>query len=168
MIRVLHGVGVLNAAVWLGASVFFTFIAGPAFFSEDMLAVLGRPHAGAAAQVVLARYFLVHEVCALLALTHLILEGLYLGRPIWRWTLALLAALLLLVCIGDYGIQPKLHSLHRAMYRPGAPAAVQQMAGRSFRGWHGVSQVLNLIVVAGVFGYYLRLTLTPTDSRHRT
>ena len=167
MIRVLHGVGILNAAVWLGASIFFTFVAGPAFFSEDMLTLLGRPHAGAAAQVVLARYFLLHEVCALLALAHLLLEALYLGRPIWRWTLALLAALLLLVCVGDYGFRPKLHSLHRAMYRPGTPVPVQQMAERSFRVWHGVSQVFNLVMVAGVFGYYFRLTLVPADSRLR-
>jgi len=168
MIRVLHRLGVLNAAVWLGASIFFTFVVAPAFFSEDMLALLRRPHAGAAAQVVVARYLLVHKVCALLALAHLILEALYLGRPIWRWTLALLAGVLLLVCVSDYGFQPKLHSLHRAMYRPGTPAPVQQMAERSFRVWHGVSQVFNLIVVAGVFGYYFWLTPTPVDSRLRT
>jgi len=167
MIRVLHAVGILNAAVWLGVSVFFTFVAGPAFFSEDMLALLGRPHAGAAAQVVLARYYLLHEVCALLALAHLIWEAIYLGRPIWRWTLALLAALLLLVCVGDYGFRPKLHSLHRATYRPGTPEPMQQMAERSFRMWHGLSQTLNLIVVVGVFAYFYRLTLVQTDPRLR-
>ena len=167
MIRLLHAVGILNAAVWLGASIFFTFVAGPAFFSEDMLRLLGKPHAGAAAQVVIARYFLVQEVCALLALAHLVCEALYLGRPVWRWTLALLAGGLLLVCVGDYGFRPKLHSLHRAMYRPGTPVAVQQMAQRSFRVWHGVSQVLNLAVVGGVFGYFLLLALPPSNSRLR-
>ncbi len=168
MMRVLHRVGVLNAAVWLGASIFFTFFAGPAFFSEAMLNLLGRPHAGAAVQVVLARYFLLQEVCALLALAHLVLEALYLGRPIWRWTLALLVAVLVLVCVSDYGLSPKLHSLHREIYRPGTPPPRSQIAERSFRVWHGVSQVLNLIVVAGVAGYFYRLTLVPTDSRLRT
>ena len=167
MIRVLHGVGVLNAAIWLGASVFFSFVAGPAFFSEDMLRLLGRPHAGAAAQVVIGRYFIVHQACALIALAHLFAEALYLGRPLYRQTLALLVALLILICVGHYGLQPKLQSLHLAMYRPGSPAPVQQMAARSFHVWHGMSQVFNLLVVVGVFVYFFRLTLRPTDHRMR-
>jgi hypothetical protein len=167
MIRVLHGFGVLNAALWLGSTLFFSFVAGPAFFSDDMLRLLGRPHAGAAAQVVLGRYFILQEVCALIAVAHLIAEALYLGRPLYRRTLALLVALLVLVCVGDYGFQPKLHSLHRTMYRPGTPVSMQQMAERSFRIWHGVSQVFNLLVVAGVSGYFFRVALGPTDSRVR-
>jgi hypothetical protein len=167
MIRVLHGVGVLNAALWLGSTLFFSFIAGPAFFSEDMLQLLGRPHAGAAAQVVLGRYFMLQEVCALVAVAHLITEALYLGRPLYRRTLALLVAVLVLVCVGNYGFRPKLHALHLAMYRPGTPVEVQQMAGRSFGLWHGISQTFNLLVVAGVFAYFVRLTLAPTDPRMR-
>ena len=167
MIRVLHAVGMLNAAIWLGASIFFTFLAGPAFFSDDMLTLLGRPHAGAAAQVVLARYFLLHQVCALIALAHLLWGAIYLGRPIWRRRLALLSALLFLVCVGDYGLRPKLRSLHLEMHRPGMTASVHQAAERSFRIWHGVSQVFNLVVVAGVFGYFIRLTMAPSESRLR-
>ncbi len=163
MIRLLHVVGILNAAIWFGAAVFFTFGVGPAFFSKDMLTLLGRPHAGAAAQVVLERYFLLHLICAVVALAHLITEAVYLGRPLWRWTLALLVGILLLNCVGAYGLQPKLRALHRTMHGVGTPPQMRAVAGQSFGLWHGVSQGFNLAVVAGVLVHLLRVTQPPED-----
>ena len=167
MINALRIVGVINAAIWFGACVFFTFGVGPAFFSDAMLALLGRPHAGAAAQVVLQRYFLVHQICGVIGLAHLVAESLYLGRPIMRWTLSLLAAVFVLGLVGGYGIQPKLRTLHRSMYTPSNPPALREAAQKSFRVWHGVSQGLNLVVVAGVLVYLLRVTRLSDTSRYR-
>ena len=71
MNRFLKWVGLLNAAIWLGATLFFTFAVGPAFFSEKTWALFGWPqnvlaakyYAGAVAQVVLERYFLMQHLC---------------------------------------------------------------------------------------------------------
>jgi hypothetical protein len=164
MIGLLRIVGLANVAIWLGASVFFTLAAGPAFFSEEMLQLLGRPHAGAAAQLVLERYFIMHQVCAGVALLHLVGEGMYMGRAIHRWTLGMLLVLLVFSLVGGYVIQPQLRSLHLTMYRPGTAAEEQESAGRSFRILHGVSQVMNLVMVAGVFIYLVRLTKAPAEA----
>jgi hypothetical protein len=63
VISFLRFLGVANAAIWLGAAVFVTCLAGPAFFSAEMLAVFGgqRYYAGAAAEVFISRYFFLHE-----------------------------------------------------------------------------------------------------------
>jgi len=34
-------IALLNAAVWFGSIIFFTFAAGPAFFTDDMIQLLG-------------------------------------------------------------------------------------------------------------------------------
>jgi hypothetical protein len=163
MIRWLRNVGILNAAIWFGAGVFFTFGAGPAFFSEDMLRLLGRPHAGAAAQVVLAHYFVLLQVCAGVALVHAIVEAIYVGQPVWRWPLALLLGACLLTCVGAYGFQPKLHALHRTMYAAGTPAQLREVAAQSFRYWHGVSQALNLVLLAAMLVHLLHASRGPQD-----
>lgn len=164
MIGLLRIVGLANAAVWIGASIFFTVAVGPAFFSESMLRLLGRPHAGAAAQLVLERYFIMHQICAGVALLHLLGEGVYLGRTIHRWTLGLLLVLLSFSLVAGYVVQPQLQSLHLTMYRPGVPVEEQEAASRSFRLLHGVSQVMNLVVVGGVLIYLVRLTKPPAEA----
>jgi hypothetical protein len=163
VIGFLRILGVANAAVWFGATLFFMFVVGPAFFSEQMLALLGRPHAGAAAQVVLERYFLMHQVCGGLALIHLVAEWLYMARPLNRLTLWLLFGLLGLGLAGGYAIQPRLQNWHREMYGPASTPARREAAGKSFRSWHGMSQVLNLLVLGGV-GLYLWRVVTPPNS----
>jgi uncharacterized membrane protein len=164
MIGLLRIVGLVNVAIWVGGSVFFTLAVGPAFFSESMLKLLGRPHAGAAAQLVLERYFVMHQVCAGVALLHLVGEGMYLGRTIHRWTLGLLLVLLAFSLMGGHVIQPQLQSLHLEMYRPGSPVEEQEAAARSFRILHGVSQAINLAMVAGVLVYLARLTRPPAEA----
>src|SRR3989442_11060570 len=76
--------------MWFGASIFFTFSVGPAFFSDKMIGLLTRPYAGAAAQIVIERYFFFHEMCGVIALAHLVAEWLYMGKPLQRLTLWLL------------------------------------------------------------------------------
>jgi hypothetical protein len=167
MIAFLRFVGLSNAALWFGATVFFTFAVGPSFFSEPMLKLLGRPHAGAAAQLVLERYFLLHQLCATTALLHLVAEALYLGRIIHRWTLGLLLGLLLVGLIAGYGIQPRLQTLHKIMHLPTSEEEQKTAAASSFRLWHGLSMTLNLIVLGGVWVYLVRVTRIPDTSRYR-
>jgi hypothetical protein len=59
VIGFLRLVGIANAAVWLGAAIFYTVCAGPAVVSSDMPALLGLKYfpyfSGAVGQIVLAR-----------------------------------------------------------------------------------------------------------------
>ena len=138
MIGFLRFVGVANAAIWFGASIFFTFSVGPAFFSEKMIHLLTKPYAGAAVQLLLERYFILHLICGILAMFHLVAEWLYMGKPLQRLTLWLLLGIFWFGLVGGFIIQPKLQGLHRVMYGPGAAQQQRQEAQHSFALWHGV------------------------------
>src|SRR6266699_4165311 len=113
--------------MWFGASIFFTFSVGPAFFSDKMVGLLTRPYAGAAAQIVIERYFLFHELCGMVALVHLVAEWLYMGKPLQRLTLWLLLGISVLGLLAGYSLQPKLRKLHRTIYGSGStPAQIEQ------------------------------------------
>jgi hypothetical protein len=154
----LRSIAILNAAVWFGSIIFFTFAAGPAFFSDEMIALLGRPHAGAAAQIVVHRYFVMQEWCAAIAIAHLIAEWLYTGRPFHRLILILLMALFVVGLLGGYVLQPKMHELHLKKYALQTSPEVKQSASRSFAILHGTAQALNLLVIGGVLVYLWQVT----------
>src|SRR5207247_3593120 len=154
--------------MWFGASIFFTFSVGPAFFSDKMIGLLTRPYAGAAAQIVIERYFFFHEMCGVIALTHLVGEWLYMGKPLQRLTLWLLLGIATLGLLGGYSLQPKLRTLHRAMYGPGSTPQQVDQARHSFKLWHATSQALNLVILCGVAVYLWRVTTPGSGYRYRT
>jgi len=147
-------VGVVNAAIWLGSAVFYTLAAGPAFFSSEMLSFLPRPHAGRAAEIVLHRYYLIHQWCAAIALLHLLLEYLYTGRPVDRVNVGLLSGLFTAALVGGHWLLPHLHGLQRIRYSPAATPAQQLSAANAFGLLHGFSQVLNVLMIIAIL-YYL-------------
>jgi hypothetical protein len=159
-------VGILNGAVWFGAAIFFTFGAGLAPFSPEMKTLLGPNNApyfsGAIAQIFIARYFHFHLACAAVAMAHLLAEWLYLGRSLRRFRTALLAALCAAVLFGGYWLQPKLKGLHAVKYGVNNRLEIREAAARSFRTWHGVSQVINLLAVGGLAVYLWRVA-NPSD-----
>jgi hypothetical protein len=157
--------GIINAAIWFGSAIFFTFAAGPVFFSDEMKALLGLPHAGAAAQLMVHRYFVVQQWCAGFALAHLIGEWLYTGRPFHRLTLLLLMTLFTIGIIGGYVIQPRLKQLHLKVYAVQTSAAVKESSARAFRILHGTSMVLNLLVIGGVMVYLIQVTKPVSTAR---
>lgn len=173
MIVVLRFIGVLNAAVWLGAAVFFTLGAAPAFFSADVQAVpVHKFYVGVIAQFVLERYFYLQQVCGVIAVVHLVAEWFYLGRALQRLNVALLGALLLMGFLGGLWLQPKLQKLHllkysmNAQYRPVPVAPAERLAAqKAFGRWHGVSMALNLVVLAGLVVYFWRVTHPSDDLR---
>src|SRR5256885_10883303 len=144
--------------MWFGASIFFTFSVGPAFFSDKMIGLLTRPYAGAAAQIVIERYFFFHEMCGVIALAHLVAEWLYMGKPLQRLTLWLLLGIFALGLVGGYSLQPKLRALHRTIYSPGSTPQQAGQAKQSFKLWHAMSQALNLVIITGVAVYLWRVT----------
>ena len=153
MVGVLRFIGLVNAAVWFGALIFFTLAVGPAFFSEEMDALLGRPYAGAAAQIVLSRYFSLQLWCGAIALAHLIGEWLYTARPFQRFALLLLMALLSIGLLGRFILLPKMEDLHLRRYAVQSTEEVRVKAERAFKILHGTSMALNLLVISGVLVY---------------
>ena len=166
MIGLLRFVGVGNAAMWFGASIFIFWLQ-PAFFSDEMIRLLTRPYAGAAAQIVIERYFVFHELCGVVALTHLVAEWLYMGKPLQRLTLWLLLGIFALGLVGGHSLQPKLRILHRTIYRPGSTPQQIEQAKQSFKLWHAVSQSLNFVVLVGVAVYLWRATTPGSGYRYR-
>lgn len=161
----LRFVGVVNGAVWLGAGVFFTLVAGPTFFSPAMMQALQHKYyAGLAAQVMIQQYFLLQLWCAAIGLIHMLAEWLYLGRPFGRVRVALWLGMVLLALFGGVGVQPKLRALHQTMYHA-ATVEERLSASRAFRLWHGVSQTANLLVLAGMLAYFWRVLNPPDTTR---
>jgi hypothetical protein len=167
VIGFLRFVGVVNAAVWFGAGVFFTFAGGPALFSDDMKALLGPNNfpyfSGAIAQILIARYFMLQWICGCVAVAHLLVECLYLGRPLRGFTTWLLLALLSLSLAGDLWMQPKIKDLHRTKYAVNATALIRESAARSLRVWHGFAQSVNVLALAGLVVYLWRVA-NPSDA----
>lgn len=166
----------MNAAIWLGGSIFFTFAVAPAFFSGEikLLESQGRLHpfyVGAVAQIVLERYFYLFYVCGAAAVVHQLAEWVYLGRALHRVTVGVLAGLILIGGLGGLWLQPKLKQLYftrsgmTAQYtRPAVPIpeAQRTQAAKSFRLWHGVSSSINLLGLGGLLFYFWRVT-HPSD-----
>jgi hypothetical protein len=166
VIGFLRFVGLLNAAVWFGTAIFFTFGTGLAPFSPEMKNLLG-PHnfpyfSGAIAQILMARYFYFQIGCAIIALFHLLAEWLYLGKSPQKWHVGLLIGLTAAALIGGYGLQPRLKTLHAVKYGLSARPEIREAAGRSFRAWHGVSQMVNFLMVGGL-AVYLWRAANPSD-----
>jgi len=169
VIGFLRFVGVINAAIWFGGLVFFTLSAGPAFFSPEMLDVFGgrdhpfaRAWAGRAAQIVLERYFVMQQFCAAIATVHLLAEWLYTGKRPERLLSSLLAVMLAVAIFGGWWLQPKLSALHVTRYGVRSTAEQRAEAARTFRFWHSVSQIVNLLVLGGA-GLYLWRTINPPE-----
>jgi Domain of unknown function (DUF4149) len=166
VIGFLRFVGIINAAVWFGSSIFFSFGAGLAPFSSEMKSLLGPANypyfSGAIAEILIARYFHFLVVCSLVAVVHLLAEWLYLSRYPQKFQVGLVVGLCLVTFFGTYGLQPKLRTLHAIKYAVNTPAAQRAAADRSFRTWHGVAQGINLLFIAGLAAYLWRVA-NPSD-----
>ena len=169
MIGFLRFVGILNAAIWFGGAVFFTFGSARAPFSSEMKALLGANNypyfSGAIAQILIARYFRFQAVCSIIACLHLMAEWTYLGKQPERFRLLLLVGLCAAALLGGSWLQPKLTSLHAAKYSPNRKPEVREAAARSFRAWHGVSMGVNLVLVGGLAAYLWRVANPPDPMR---
>jgi hypothetical protein len=173
VIGFLRYVGTVNAAVWFGAAIFFTFVAGPGIFSEEMHSVLGADqttfifYAGGVAMVLIKRYFGLQYFCAVVAFFQLFAERLYLGKKVSRFTLGLLMGIVLLVLLGGFWVQPKLRGLRETMYH-GPTQTQKDQARHTFNVWHGTSMALNFLVVAGLCVYLVRVNRPPEAGRYGT
>ena len=167
MIAFLRFIGLMNAALWLGAVVFHSVIVGPACASPEMEQLLGAKNfpffSGAFADVVTSRYFLFLGFTGSIALLHLLAEWVYMGRPTRKISLALLAGLFGLVLLGGGGLEPHLKQLHARRHAPNTPPAEREAAARSFRLGQSGLLALNLAMIGGLVVYVWRVA-NPADA----
>lgn len=169
----LRFIGVLNAAVWLGAAIFFTFVAGPAFFTPEIKALFrGSFWPGVMAQQVIERFFYLQQICGVIAVVHLVAEWFYLGRPLQRLNVALLSGLLVVGFAGGLWLHPKMHRLHLTAYGKNAqyqeaprPEADRAAAWESWKAWHRAARVIDLLAMAALLTYFWRVTHPSDDLR---
>jgi len=151
----------MNAAVWLGAAIFFTFGADPASFSADMRAALGTPPAsyfpGAISGVIMSRYYGFTLACGVIGLLHFFAEWFYMGRPRRKFSFGLVASLFVLTLIGRNAIEPNLARLNRKHYTAAQPAD-RESAGKSFRVLDVTGIALNVLIIGGLVVYVTRVS----------
>ncbi len=168
VIAFLRWVGLFNAAVWLGSAIFLTVGAAPAFFSDEMKALLGPAHpayAGAMVQVMFTRFFTLQFVCGTIAATHLVAEWIYLGRAPEKLAVGLVGGLLLFSLLGSQWVQPKLRQFHATKYGKTSTPEQREEAAASMRMWHAASQIGNLAALAGLAVFFWRTGSRPEATR---
>jgi hypothetical protein len=159
-------IGLLNAAVWLGAAVFFTFGIGTAVFSEEMKSIFVGPYRdyypGLIAQVFLKRYFALHMICGVVALAVFCAEWFYTRRGFQKLTFVLLMIPFSIGIIAGV-MQPKMRDLHQTKYT--STGAQRDEASKTFSRMHAVSSTLNLISLALLIAYMWRVANPPEPAR---
>ena len=168
MIAILRLLGIMNATVWLGAALFFTFGIAPAFFTPEMKHLLGDIYSGLVAQMVLERYFMLHYCCSAIALIHQLAEWVYLGKRLHRFTFGLLVAIIVFSVAGGAVLTPKLKDYFKVRYSAQASAVEKEEAKAAFRKWHGVSQVMNLALLLCLATFAVRVSLPPPNGTRFT
>ena len=159
-----HVLAVVNASVWFGAGLFLTVVVGPNFFSPAVTDLVGRQNAGLIAQSVLAKYFVLQGVCTVVALALQLRSGAA-GSALARRSRWGLVAILALVCVGGFWLQPKLVELNRQRYATTTSTEDRTVLARHFGMWHGVSQVGNLLVLIGALAHLVILAHGPQVER---
>jgi Domain of unknown function (DUF4149) len=166
VIGFLRCIGLLNAAIWFGAGVFFMLGVSAAVSSGDMQQLLESYYPSYSlriAEILIARYYTLAIVCGIIAIIHLLAEQLYFGRaPQKRW-ISLLVGMLAFILLAQFGLQPKLNHLRVNRFAVNAPTQVRATATESFNTWHRISVAGNFLVLVGL-GFYLIRVGAPRES----
>jgi hypothetical protein len=170
VIVLLRLVGVMNAAVWLGAAFFF-IVGAPVVFSPVLKQPqnLGVVWPGIIAQMLVERLFVLEYICSIIALVHAFAEWLYLGKPLHRLTMSILVALFVIAFGGGLFVAPRLKLWHEVKYGYGRGTTSTQVqrvqAGKNFAALHGIYQTLNVIALCGLAVYMWRVSSSPAGPR---
>jgi hypothetical protein len=166
VIGLLRFVGLINAAIWFGAAIFFTFGGAEPGNTGELSSLLGPKNAPffsvAIGQLITARYFHLYLACSAIAWLHLMAEWLYFGRYPKRLWLALLVGLCLSGVVQSFWLQPRLKEWHRLRY---SGSQLKDAAGHAYGVWHGVSTVLNVTLVCGLVVYLWGVANPPDPTR---
>lgn len=164
----LRSIGIINAAIWFGGGVFFAAGILPAVFSSDLHTLFhegANPYyTGAVALVLFRHYFALQYICGAIAILHLLAEKFYSGRSAPRWTMILVVVLFTFGLIGGLWFQPHMEHLRQMRYT--APSVeLREQARHSFGLWHGLSESINLLLLAGLLAHLLRVTRQASPGR---
>jgi hypothetical protein len=157
----------LNAAVWLGAMLFFTAVIGPGLFGPEVKQLVGHAEwiPGAIAQILVVRYMILQQWCAGIALAHLVFDWLYTGKLFAKSSLIIIVLCLGVSLGGVRLLAPQMQQLHMMKYSSQTTPAQKELAARNFRILHATSQITNLLALCGVLFYYSRLSVGPQGAR---
>jgi len=168
VIGFLRCIGLLNAAAWFGAGIFYLLGVGAAVSSSEMQKLLESyypSYSGMIGEIIITRYYRLAIVFAIIAIIHLLAEQLYFGRaPQKRW-LSLLIGMFAFVLLGYFWLQPKLNHLHTNRFAVNAPQQVRAAATDSFNSWHRISAVGNFLVIVGLGFYLIRVAQSGESTR---
>jgi hypothetical protein len=158
-------IGITNAALWFGSTLFLELGIMPAFSSGEMAHLLPASHAGAAAQLVWERYFVVQYWCGGVGLAHLVAESLYTGKPWRRWNLYLVLLLLALGIFEGQFVEPRLERLHLEIFGMRSTPQQRQSAKASFRVWENCLLSMNYFLTAGLVLHLLEVNTPGMSTR---
>ncbi len=166
VIGFLRLVGLINAAIWFGAAVFFAFAAAPVATSEAMGSLLGPrnfPYFSVSVYHLIAgKYYALHLICSVIALMHMATEWVYLGKNPRRVWVVMLLGLTLLGGLEDFILQSHLKDLHRTAFVARVRPDQREAARRAYTAWNVMSRSFQFIMV-GCLGVYLWRTANPPD-----
>ena len=177
-------IGIFNIAVWAGGSVFFSFLAGKVFFRPEVTQFAPPPYNGLVAQAMLESFFLLHYICGILAILHLLLKWFinYPQGTFPKRSVSYIGILLLLALLGGKLISPNLNVWHQQKYQfqiktEGDPPMIEskpyskeirQNAKLKFSIWHGISQTVNLIMLIMLIYYFWKLVHPSSSNQLQT
>ena len=152
--KVIQLVAALNAAIWLGGAVFFTFIAGPTFFSPELETILPKPENGIAARFMIGKFTAFQIACASISVISLLIGWRLKISSHQKYQALLLFFVILFIGVGTLLLTPKMDAAHQLKYADyyqlAATPIAKEDASKVFGLLHGLSQVGNLLVLIGL------------------
>ncbi len=165
MILFLRFVGIINAAVWFGAAFFMLTTVLPAVYSQEMKGIFGQVYTGIIWQIILGRFFVLECWCGGVALVHLTMEWLLIGKAWRKGMFALAIAIFSVALINGAWLEPKLEQFYRTKYSTVARPVEKEVAGRYYRVWNRVSFGFHVMVVGGLMIFVCRMAGAPNGPR---
>ena len=136
----------LSLVCWLGAIIFFSFVAAPAIFRK-----LDRATAGEVVSVIFPGYYMIGYICGGLAVINLFLGATQVS--IGKWVA--LGIMILCTVIARAVINPKATEL-KAKMKVSTAGNEKEMLEADFKKYHRFSVQLNVVVLlAGLYLLWL-------------
>jgi len=150
-------------SLWFGAGIGVAFIAIPVVFGPGIKDSLPPGEAGRVAQSILLRFFQWQVGFAGLAG---LLYGIerFRSADAGRWRAWILPPILLLSLLSLFWMHPRLARMHAERYAAGTPEPRRQELAARFGPSHGISQMINLVVLCGVLASWHDLTRKRTGA----
>lgn len=113
--------------------------------------------------ILFRRCFVMQYCCGAIGIIHILMSYFYFGGRFPRVNLLLVMGLFVIALSGGLWLQPHLESLRQTMYF-GADVELRNAAKHSFGMLHGISQLVNLLVLAGLLTNLIFATRAPLKS----